>query len=115
MSLPLAKQVISQPLAKRLKALNVRQDSIFAWHLDGTLFQPMDMENPYIDYSAFTSSEIGEMLPGVYHPFKMDDGRYIWLREKENDPRSYADTETEARGLMLAYLIKTKIINVKDL
>lgn len=70
----LNKQVVSLELAKKLKSLGVKQESLFVW-----LFRNYKLSNPPQEnwdvelrqryykvgeqYSAFTVAELGEMLP----------------------------------------------------
>jgi len=75
-------QVVSLDLAKRLKELGVKQESLWWWHDYGKLEKPINdknflgkyngwystnkRENDRINtykYSAFTVAELGEMLP----------------------------------------------------
>lgn len=79
MILPLEKQVCNQILAKRLKELGVRQDSLFYWLLyqDGVYRVdvgnnvcggmecgiPEEHHKKGYTYAAFTSAELDKLLP----------------------------------------------------
>lgn len=74
----LEQQVVSLELAKRLKELNVKQESYFYWNTDKAF---IGEDNMYVvqkkdcrsvkdgysidEYSAFTVAELGEMLPVI--------------------------------------------------
>lgn len=114
------KYCISLDLAKRLKELGVKQESYFWWHW-------LDRQKPTIrmwtdDFlcsprhgyvSAYTSGELGEMLPMDTATRKVAQNMdsYCWAIDYE--ARTFTgDTEAEARGLMLEYLINNKLHNV---
>lgn len=134
----LEQQVISLELAKRLKALGVKQESIFYWQyggeLDGAVLcfeHDETWDDDYKHVAAFTVAELGEMLP---HVIKVGNGLYYLQCNANGNSLKYMDyttydengngtflrayplvegkTEAEARGLMLAYLIKNKFITV---
>lgn len=119
----LSKQVVSLELAKRLKELGVKQESIFSWCLN-----PRPDDTWYIadqvwtddryslrdKVSAFTVAELGESLKD----YQME---CLWFEEKRQwgcfqtlDGRDahYADTEADARAKMLIYLLENKLITV---
>jgi len=61
-------QVTSLKLSKRLKALGVKQESIFYWRKTSLGdYEATDRSNVYMPkdtfYSAFTVAELGELLP----------------------------------------------------
>ncbi len=130
-------QVTSLKLSKKLKSLNVKQESLFYWvnciaGIEGIrkwrLEQPKDVED--FDtasenkvFSAFTCSELGEMLP-----LKVEGERLQLWREKDREswdvayntcPTSngkqeiweQAKTEASARAKMLIYLLENNLIN----
>lgn len=83
----LESQVVSLELAKRLKELGVKQDSLFLWeHHDdscyGIKYKPFavmpDFYNKFKLYSAFTVAELCELLPkeiassNKYHPYELN-------------------------------------------
>ena len=131
--LKLEQQVCSLELAKRLKELNVKQESFFIWkqcinkqlacYQIPTVSTHKNVDNDdEIIASAFTASELGEMLPDR---IKIEgDSLLSWLVcEKLGDAywvkyyrhmgdctlREYADTEADARAKMLIYLLENKL------
>lgn len=80
-------QVCSLELAKRLKELGVKQDSLFYWRTfwnrykevepeikdTNTVFSVGD-EGWYITRSAYTVAELGEMLPADYRGYESFNG-----------------------------------------
>lgn len=57
-------QVCSLELSKRLKELDVKQESLFCYTTDYDLeFLPSEIRNYDICIAAFTVSELGEMIP----------------------------------------------------
>lgn len=136
----LEKQVVSLELAKRLKELGVKQESLFYWSYydDGN-----ERNSPQIAFvdncnlsfmedlvSAFTVAELGEMLPSNLNntlEFElMENG--LWLScDKSGDGEwiigygedgvnlfeiLYANTEADARAKMLIYLLENKLITL---
>lgn len=132
----LEQQCISLSLAKRLKELGVKQESLFSWYKytsgdmnDGVeetfkLMQGTPHKNTS-EVSAFTVAELGEMLPNMVDV----EGNASMLRYCRNslgdrygmygssiDEKTIsielitAPTEAEARGLMVAYLLENKLI-----
>lgn len=125
-------QVVSLPLAKKLKELGVKQDGAwFCWDEDAmgdaALYRQSDA-NPKL--AAFTVAELGEMLPA-----HMKKGDLICLKDEQTDKeepwcvayREFdyeteslwpggsgfgAKTEADARAKMLIYLIEKKRISV---
>lgn len=76
----LEKQVCSRELAKRLKELGFKQESLFYWAQGLTIYPNAPFANskwrnggktPLYGYSAFTVAELGEILPleinGTYY------------------------------------------------
>lgn len=108
-------QVCSLELAKQLKELGVKQESIWYWHK----YQDRDWEATLAesDLSAFTVAELGEMLPEFVGSWREHDNfwhcdnselgenRRVWLTFN-------ADTEADARAKMLIYLIENKLIKI---
>lgn len=136
----LENQVVSLDLAKRLKELEVKQESLFYWAecCDNRLITAdwHDQEmgewgdchtyasKPHV--SAFTAAELGEMLPfsvvddahectvEVYKDFK---GNWeAWLEVAKSGWMSgekiVADTEADARAKMLIYLLENRLIAI---
>lgn len=143
----LEQQVCSLELAKRLKELNVKQESLFYWcgshsnpdapweihnwkvYNSEFRFRYYQSDDPI---SAFTVAELGEMLPKeididpkdeairhyhltctkwtngwiVDYEFYGDDSKLVSIE---------ADTEADARGTMLQYLLENGIIKVDEI
>lgn len=129
-------QVISPELAKKLRELRVKQESTFYWQyggeLDGAVLcfeHDETWDDDYKHVAAFTVAELGEMLPDSievdaagtegalrFEKLMLGHGhrvRYVeGVRDEDYVPHFEADTEAEARGLMLAYLIENKLMSV---
>ncbi len=124
----LEQQVCSLELARKLKKLGVKQDSLFWWveimeNYKWTGEYELEYEIP--DYqrktrsiSAFTVAELGEMLPKGFlaqkisnrktsknkyrcHGYMEDESYYI--------PTLYANSEANARAKMLIYLLENNL------
>lgn len=116
----LENQVISLEIAKRLKELNVNQfQSYFQWVIDeypikGRSYisnngDEIELGNDRVD--AFTVAELGEMLPRKYQTEHYNNGD--WYCSNQDGKRyCYADTEADARGKMLIYLLENKLITL---
>jgi len=125
----LEQQVVSLELAKQLKELGVKQESLWWWRLysDGTggmdwhleLYNNKDKDKAYDEISAYTVAELGEMLP-----YKLDDYWYsanngskeLWCCWNKHsvynhawEDTSNANTEANARAKMLIWLIENGI------
>ncbi len=129
-------QVTSLELSKRLKELGVKQNSLFHWFSNKRdNVQCWDiMYSTYDDipdrYSAFTSSELGEMIPAILQPdtpsksdLKFDSCKDIdnrWMVSyfyNLNLPAAIciiADTEANARAKMIIYLIENKLMELPN-
>jgi len=120
----LENQVVSLELAKKLKELGVRQESLFWYFIDGGIeFNPSPTQS-LIDKvyaaSAFTVAELGEMLPHVVKTIgpltciKSLPSEGKWLVGYDEDLvecAASAKTEANARAKMLIHLIETGIVN----
>lgn len=131
--------VIRRELAEKIKNLGVRQDSVFWW------IQPDELVDEWIiarwtshsrpTIAAFTSGELGEMLPAI---LDKDDIRYYlksairgdgdfrlydlyfkadWLHGDQN---AFAldmtnKSEADGRAQMLIYLLKEGIVTVMEI
>lgn len=123
----LEQQVTSLEISKRLKELGVKQESYF-WY---RAFTDKDEQLYFVlghhdsqamfqrDYSAFTVAELGEILPEFVESYKSHDEGFNWFCRKfeEGDILKYtalenADTEADARGKMLIYLLENKLITL---
>jgi hypothetical protein len=129
-------QVTNLELSKRLKSLGVPQESLFYWAQvakdDWRIgqhsrygFTVSQTEGSVIGTevcAAFTCSELGEMLPKNENLVLMlfPNGRCQMIIQSSDDFRislgskGYveADTEADARGLMLCYLLENKLITL---
>lgn len=122
-------QCCSLELAKKLKELNVKQNSQFyfanakyigdhvleeeVWMI-AHLSQTTGISNEW--YSAFTASELGDMLPSWHDSCKSaDNDWHIRVFEKDKNNicnNSFDKTEADARAKMLIYLIENGLVNV---
>jgi len=111
------KQVCSFELSKQLKTLGIKQDSLFWWK--GTSTKANIVYNRvgvttgknHIICSAFTTSELGFLLP----PFDIDYyqfGEYWYCRYRKNkiDKTIPNKNEVNARAEMLIYITKNKMV-----
>lgn len=138
----LQKQVASLELAKQLKELGVKQDSLFYWKLNEGItprvvtnaedIKKMEELIPVTSlwYSAFTVAELGEMLPWeIVFVGENDDEPYNLFIEKLDTvyrvyylmrfeavrtPEFDAETEADARAKMLIWLIENKYLSTKE-
>ena len=108
-------QVVSLELAKKLKELGVKQESLFYYlpMYDGThhiLFyrELTHSINYYI--SAFTVAELGEMLPDYIELTKVKNIHLATIYSEDNGTENNVsvidDTEANSRAKMLIYLIE---------
>lgn len=120
--------VCSLEHAKRLKELGVKQDSLFywdAWYVGGK-FRNADLaasrmgyENNETlsceNYSAFTASELGEMLPAMISTIRETDGHWSFVHGDNIsiDIKSFPIyKEVDARAQLLIHLIENGLIEV---
>lgn len=113
-------QACSLELSKKLKDLGVKQESLFYWYsFDELPFHILyENETPIVNrsiiYSAFTVSELGEILPKYTSSARGDDDNYIWecIHDCGNGyfSTSGAETEADSRAKMLIYLIQNGLI-----
>lgn len=123
----LENQIIKLGLARQLKMLGVKQDSLWYINANGKIFNkeyPTKIEI----YSAFTVAELGEMLPDnvgncylEITTFNDSGMRIQWqVVYKEIDKlletlcQSTAKTEADARAKMLIKMIEEKIIEIEN-
>ncbi len=130
----LSKQVVSLELAKKLKELGVKQESMFWWQ---EYKSTAEEESParvifgHNDYfngkwtSAFTVAELGEMLPFLVKLDYMDvgwegykalkNGNWeTWLHDSNGvlvGSKFYAESEADARAKLLIYLLENNLIS----
>lgn len=128
----LKEQVCSLELAKKLKQLGVKQESIFWWGgisnmgiwCDHVKNELPEKEKRFVWYSAFTVAELGEMLPPFVTSEKQLGVAGGWFCHLDSNPLNLpmiknphrheidADTEANARARMLVYLLENKLINL---
>ena len=110
----LEQQVISRELAKKLKELGVKQESLF-WYdwvrpdvgeegvfaLTQTTYTPDAV-------SAFTVAELGELLPKAHLTTQFHDGWYAY--DGDGEYVADAKTEADARAKMLIHLIENGLM-----
>jgi len=121
----LEKQVCSLELAKKLKELGVKQESVFWWFRGGDNNYKLyhtKTPNRYtqktlsFNCAAFTVAELGEMWPVGCYTMKIEtnNSSYPWcghIPREENYMGGY-DTEADARAKCLIYLLEQGIIKV---
>lgn len=127
-------QVCSLELAKKLKELGVKQDSIIYWYnyswngwIVNTRGQlPYNLDTEQDDcVSAFTVAELGEMLPPYIEKYEKTYWRnfnikfmsYMTRDGNYDDlcPTQGGDTEADTRAKMLIHLIENNLVKVEDL
>lgn len=124
----LESQVVSLDLAKKLKELNVKQESLFYWvetEFDGwQLLYAEGLKHKEITNgplcSAFTSSELGKMLPSGIWSGKNNSCHYfedyiIWnqtISVIHDDIEFIGATESDVRAKMLVYLVENKLVTL---
>lgn len=123
----LYKQVISLELAKKLKELDIKQESYFWWvnvkteNIPNGAWFLLDNDDPYQDgaeiYSAFTVAELGEMLfnpfPNLIINYKIN-GEYVCaMGNGDNKLAEFKEKiEANARAKMLIYLLENDLIKL---
>lgn len=126
-------QFCSLELAKRLKELGVKQESLFVWewfddNCYGIKYVPYTVVKTTLNkielYSAFSVAELGNMLPNKitndtneildlyhYHGYNRYctaysiDNEYVEIEE-------FGDNEANARTKMLIYLLENKLMEL---
>lgn len=110
-------QVCSLELAKKLKELGVKQESLFWWDKGDGIEDRLEFSptQPLTELaSAFTVAELGEMLPFGTTVRVCLDGRWEYTfcgivgKELQNIWKEF--TEADARAKMLIYLYEHKLI-----
>lgn len=124
----LENQVISFEFARRLKELNVTQESLFYYReYHGATILRDNNYRPEIRgvmyYSAFTVAELGELLPDIIYPDSASGSDRQIIMSKSNSfhcvgisnenktiaPTFFDENEANARAMMLIYLIKMRV------
>ena len=115
----LERQVCNVELANLLAALDVPQDSLFFWcaypNNGGTLRWVVEPSpaNPaaLTSCSAFTVAELGLLLPDGTMSYQHDGA---WTCQTPLEGSETAATEADARGAMLAGLLKANLTPLHD-
>ena len=127
----LEEQVVSLELAKELKELGVKQESLFTWF---RRYNPEHDEHDYIieltsefnqsgeDYSAFTVAEVGELIGcrGTTLPIYHDSYVSHLINQRQDGTWGIGDyigesgTEADARAKLLIHLIEEGIIKTNE-
>ena len=144
--IPLEKQVTCRELSQKLKELGIKQNSVWYWIITSTTNYHLSLvdgdkrllpkdRNDW--YSAFTVSELGEILPSPLEVEHEDVNAYYYLHSWKT-MKSYVceylfmtsggeiqkyktlyyqigDTMADAMATMLIYLIQHNIIKAGDL
>ncbi len=122
--------VTSLELSNKLKDLGVKQESIFCyernWIGDNWHYR-IRTSHGYHGLAAFTSEELGKLLPSVIktsgYEYHLTIYKYLlWCItytpfEEERllmEQPIKAQTETEAKAKMLIYLIENKLITLEE-
>lgn len=136
------KQVTSLEISKRLKELGCKKENLFVWYLpsDGgdlrigkwNEVSPANLvEKNSPVFAAHTVAELGEMLPDVIRETSKLTGktvtkdviigftddwdfgkRFYWCEMGEPHPSFSEETEADARGKMLIYLLENGLCQV---
>ena len=106
-------QVCSLELAKRMKELGVKQESLFCYtdRKNDVEFLPTEIRNEGVCTAAFTVAELGEML-GFWVTTRMVNKK-LWecrCHFMEYEQSIQAETEADARAKMLIYLIENNLL-----
>lgn len=123
-------QVVSLELAKKLKELGVKQESLFYWSFydDGNSIDAPAVafvDNCNLSFmedlvSAFTVAELGEMFPintsttkgaSWWHCQWWDGVQDITRDKATKHHRIPSETEADARAKMLVYLLEEGLIS----
>lgn len=128
----LEQQVVSLEIAKRLKELGAKQESLYHWVDSGNIQEYWSLISNYSGndgLSAFTVAELGEMLPTSLYKenqtyfFNLANGNgvrcpnYVTYINGQTgihllNKLIWEKTEAEARGKMLIYLLENKLITL---
>jgi hypothetical protein len=108
--------VCSLEHAKRLNELGVKQESLFYW-LNRKIVCPKFQEFNFPEKwcSAFTASELGEMLPAMISTIRETDGHWSFVHGDNIsiDMKSFPIyKEVDARAQLLIHLIENGLIEV---
>ena len=119
-------KVTGLELSKKLKELGVKQDSEF-YHAGDKRIVANEVKRLFpVHCSAFLSCELGEMLPAIVKGYRLSaikDDDNTWYVEYSDSINTMsnetldeaffqADTEAEARGKMVEYLLENNLIEL---
>lgn len=121
----LQQQVVSLELSKKLEELGVPQDSLHSWcYIEAHGDYELDNGDYSRAYSAFTASELGELIPSsvdvllFYAGLRLEktDGNF-WTVSYESFENvvlveKSAGTLADAMAFMLIHLIEKKLITI---
>lgn len=130
MILPLEKQLTSLDVSRELRNLGVPQESLFYWS-EWHFHRPNEVPriihksdtrgNKTKLWSAFTVAELGVMLPEGRFSYRIGTSWFNGVATKKGlvfqriAVAVAQETEADAQGKMLIYLIKNNLINVKEI
>ena len=115
--------VTSRELSERLAKLGVKHTGLLGWFSNGNRYfvywsdaGEYKIDSPPFTQvcGAFLSSELGEILKESKIQYAVDGDQWCCLKGEnlQNGKGTFGDTEVEACGLMLEYLIKNKFITL---
>lgn len=130
----LENQVCSLELSKRLKELGVKQNSLFIWiSIIKTGFDFIKLRESFepdsegigaYNYAAYTTAELGEMLPISIWCIKKHKPIFLhcepanrichWLVRYGNEFYEEEITEANARAKMLVYLLENNLLELPN-
>lgn len=103
-------QVTNLELSKKLKALGVKQKSLWYWTDKGLKrCEAWDKDDERILCSAFTVAELGEMLPAGSHSRRFKYKSVMWnciVPYEDFEHGEAGDSEANARAKALIWLIE---------
>ena len=105
----LSKQVVSLPLAQKMKELGFEQESLFYITNAGTILHNPPPK-PLKCYSAYTVAELGEMRPDGYFAYRRGSS---WFTGKDLHQIAVAvasDTEANAKATLAIYLKENNLL-----
>lgn len=127
----LEEQVVGLELAKKLKKLGVKQESVFYWtkrhktrrvelkrgnmplgNYDGAGKHAVWLDGEM--WSAFSVAELGEMLPDFVNCYKTSNEWAVWYGNlKEDTPQFHDLNLSNAMAKMLIWLIENKKVDAR--
>lgn len=127
--MPIEQQSVCLQLAQRMKELGVIQRSYFGWRQGGLNiphgeWRLVDTRTYGQQIAAFTSAELGHMLPGndgtCYFVTQKGMMGNLWYCTRRlmngNDivTEFSAETEADARAMMIIYLLENNVLGIKQ-